>query len=207
MQCMSRHEDFLALKLNLSANQVCLDVGCGVGGPMREIAKISGARVVGLNNNDYQVKRCGYLAKKTGLESVVSAVKVCRPCRRCIYQEMIDWWVHLQYVGEFWKHAISRRDFWCSVCHWGHLSLACPWKPIQGDFQSVEAWWKVCLLWVAYHWQVWRKQPGTQANHSWFGGMVSCIEFVVGCLFYMRTHAHACRKETLCLNCTLSPCV
>jgi sterol 24-C-methyltransferase len=77
MQCMSRHEDFLALKLNLESSQVCLDVGCGVGGPMREIAKISGARVVGLNNNEYQVKRCGYLAKKTGLESVVSAVKVC----------------------------------------------------------------------------------------------------------------------------------
>ena len=43
---------------------------------MREIAKVSGAKVVGLNNNEYQVKRCGYLAKKSGLESVVSAVKV-----------------------------------------------------------------------------------------------------------------------------------
>ena len=46
---------------------------------MREIAKISGANVVGLNNNEYQVKRCGYLAKKTGLDSVVSAVKVFPP--------------------------------------------------------------------------------------------------------------------------------
>jgi sterol 24-C-methyltransferase len=34
-----------------------LDVGCGVGGPMRAIARFSGASVVGVNNNDYQIKR------------------------------------------------------------------------------------------------------------------------------------------------------
>lgn len=31
LQCMSRHEDFLALKLGLGAGQSCVDVGCGVG--------------------------------------------------------------------------------------------------------------------------------------------------------------------------------
>lgn len=34
-----------------------LDVGCGIGGPLREIVSFSGASVVGLNNNAYQVKR------------------------------------------------------------------------------------------------------------------------------------------------------
>ncbi len=32
------------------------DIGCGIGGPMRQIAKISGANIVGINNNDYQIK-------------------------------------------------------------------------------------------------------------------------------------------------------
>lgn len=34
-----------------------LDVGCGIGGPLREIVSFSGASVVGLNNNSYQIKR------------------------------------------------------------------------------------------------------------------------------------------------------
>ncbi|KAJ3301912.1 Delta(24)-sterol C-methyltransferase [Kappamyces sp. JEL0829] len=74
-QCLSRHEDFLALKLGLGPGQICVDVGCGVGGPLREIAKFTGATVVGLNNNDYQVKRCQYLAQKTGLADLCRAVK------------------------------------------------------------------------------------------------------------------------------------
>lgn len=37
-----------------------LDVGCGVGGPLRSICAFSGAAVVGLNNNEYQARpgRC-----------------------------------------------------------------------------------------------------------------------------------------------------
>jgi sterol 24-C-methyltransferase len=75
-QNIARHEDFLALKLGLKATDLCIDVGCGVGGPMREIAKFSGAQVVGLNNNAYQVERCNYLAKKYGLAEKVSVIKV-----------------------------------------------------------------------------------------------------------------------------------
>jgi SAM-dependent methyltransferase len=34
-----------------------LDVGCGVGGPLREIAAFTGASITGLNNNQHQVER------------------------------------------------------------------------------------------------------------------------------------------------------
>ncbi|KAJ3295964.1 Delta(24)-sterol C-methyltransferase [Borealophlyctis nickersoniae] len=74
-QCISRHEDFLALKLGLKPGMECLDVGCGVGGPLREVAKFSGAFVTGLNNNQYQVERCRFLAKQYGLSSLCKAVK------------------------------------------------------------------------------------------------------------------------------------
>ena len=37
-----------------------LDVGCGVGGPMRTIASTSGAEITGITINDYQVKRGEY---------------------------------------------------------------------------------------------------------------------------------------------------
>jgi sterol 24-C-methyltransferase len=52
-----RHELYLAHVLRLRPGMKVLDVGCGVGGPMRAIARFSGASVVGVNNNEYQIKR------------------------------------------------------------------------------------------------------------------------------------------------------
>ena len=50
-----RHELFLANVLGLKPGMKVLDVGCGVGGPMRAIAGSSGANIVGVNNSAYQV--------------------------------------------------------------------------------------------------------------------------------------------------------
>ena len=52
-----------------------LDVGCGVGGPAREIAKFTGAHVTGLNNNDYQIERATHYAAKEGLSNQTKFVK------------------------------------------------------------------------------------------------------------------------------------
>jgi len=72
---IARHETYLAIKLNLQPGDVCLDVGCGVGGPMREIAKFSGANVVGINNNAYQVARNALLSERLGLDKLCAVVK------------------------------------------------------------------------------------------------------------------------------------
>jgi sterol 24-C-methyltransferase len=55
-EAIKRHEHYLALKLGIGKGSKVLDVGCGVGGPLREIAMFSGATVTGLNNNEYQVR-------------------------------------------------------------------------------------------------------------------------------------------------------
>ncbi|KAI3334454.1 S-adenosyl-L-methionine-dependent methyltransferase [Ustulina deusta] len=52
-----------------------LDVGCGVGGPAREIAKFTGAHITGLNNNDYQIQRATHYAEKEGLSHQLAFVK------------------------------------------------------------------------------------------------------------------------------------
>ena len=52
-----------------------LDVGCGVGGPAREIAKFTGANIVGLNNNDYQIERATRYAAKEKLSHQLSFTK------------------------------------------------------------------------------------------------------------------------------------
>lgn len=52
-----------------------LDVGCGVGGPAREIVKFAGVNVIGLNNNDYQIERATAYAEKEGLSDKLKFTK------------------------------------------------------------------------------------------------------------------------------------
>lgn len=61
--------------MGLRDNMRVLDVGCGVGGPAREIVKFSGVNVVGLNNNNYQIERATRYAEKEGLSHKLSFTK------------------------------------------------------------------------------------------------------------------------------------
>ncbi|KAL2478349.1 Cycloartenol-C-24-methyltransferase [Forsythia ovata] len=56
-ESIKRNQHFLALQLGLKPGQKVLDVGCGIGGPLREIARFSSTSVTGLNNNEYQIER------------------------------------------------------------------------------------------------------------------------------------------------------
>lgn len=61
--------------MHMPAGARVLDVGCGVGGPAREIAQFTGAHVTGINNNDYQIERARIYTKKRGLSNLVDFVK------------------------------------------------------------------------------------------------------------------------------------
>ncbi|KAL2215200.1 putative sterol 24-c-methyltransferase [Thermoascus aurantiacus ATCC 26904] len=74
-QAIARHEHYLALQMGLKENMKVLDVGCGVGGPAREMVKFAGVNVVGLNNNDYQIQRATRYAAREGLSHKLSFVK------------------------------------------------------------------------------------------------------------------------------------
>ena len=52
-----RHQHYLAERLSLGPGMQVLDLGCGVGGPMGNMARHYGASFVGINNNAYQVER------------------------------------------------------------------------------------------------------------------------------------------------------
>jgi 24-methylenesterol C-methyltransferase len=69
------HEARIAALLGLKRGQRALDVGCGVGGPMRTIAATSGAKVTGLTINDYQVSRAKYHNEKLGLAELCEPVE------------------------------------------------------------------------------------------------------------------------------------
>ncbi|KAI0726827.1 S-adenosyl-L-methionine-dependent methyltransferase [Fomitopsis betulina] len=72
---LARHEHYLAAQMSLRSGMRVLDVGCGVGGPARQIARFADVNVVGLNNNDFQIGRARRYTKQAGLESLVSFVK------------------------------------------------------------------------------------------------------------------------------------
>lgn len=54
----------IAHMLRASPGMKILDVGCGVGGPMRIIAASTGAHITGITISEYQVERCKKLNEK-----------------------------------------------------------------------------------------------------------------------------------------------
>ena len=55
---------------------VITGIGCGVGGPARNIARYSGAEITGLNINDYQIKKATKLTAEANLEHLIKYEKV-----------------------------------------------------------------------------------------------------------------------------------
>ncbi|KAL7197412.1 hypothetical protein ACSBR2_020031 [Camellia fascicularis] len=74
-EIIKRHEHFLALQLGLKQGQKVLDVGCGIGGPLREISRFSDTYVTGINNNEYQITRGTELNRIAGVDNNCSYVK------------------------------------------------------------------------------------------------------------------------------------
>lgn len=72
---LARHEHYLAAQMNLRPGMRVLDVGCGVGGPAREIAQFTDCQIIGLNNNEFQIQRARKYTQKAGLENQVTFVK------------------------------------------------------------------------------------------------------------------------------------
>ena len=64
---LARHERNIAQALELKPGMVVADVGCGVAGPLMEIARYSGAKIIGLNDNAYQIERAWRYVEKAGV--------------------------------------------------------------------------------------------------------------------------------------------
>ncbi|KAG0315089.1 Delta(24)-sterol C-methyltransferase [Dissophora globulifera] len=74
-QALARYEHYIAARAGINAGDRVLDIGCGVGGPAREIAHFTRATIIGLNNNDYQISRARRYAVAHGLQNKQDFVK------------------------------------------------------------------------------------------------------------------------------------
>lgn len=71
---IARHQHFIAHMLGLRPGMRVADLGCGLGGPLREIARFSGATILGVNINAYQIQRARMQTEEEGLTDLAEYV-------------------------------------------------------------------------------------------------------------------------------------
>ena len=65
------HQRLMISKLELREGMTVVDIGCGIGGPMRRVVSEAGVRVVGVNINETQMERAKSLNAEAGLDHMV----------------------------------------------------------------------------------------------------------------------------------------
>ena len=68
----TRHQRQMIAKLELREGMTVIDVGCGIGGPMRRVAVEGGVQVLGVNTSEVQLNRAKLLDAEAGLGHKVS---------------------------------------------------------------------------------------------------------------------------------------
>lgn len=74
-ESLRRLEYLFAAKAHLDSKTHALDVGCGIGGPMRNIARFTGSKITGANISDYQIKVGNKRNKEVGLDKLCTLMK------------------------------------------------------------------------------------------------------------------------------------
>lgn len=66
-----RHQRLMIDRLDMQQGMTVVDVGCGIGGPMRRVVREAGVRVVGININKIQLEKARRLNSEAGLDHMV----------------------------------------------------------------------------------------------------------------------------------------
>lgn len=74
-EAIARHEYYLAGQLQVQAGDKVLDCGCGIGGPMRNIARFTRADITGVTLNEHQVQRGNAINAEYGLAATARLVQ------------------------------------------------------------------------------------------------------------------------------------
>ena len=66
-----RHQRLMIAKLELREGMTVVDIGCGIGGPMRRVVREAGVRAVGINTSEVQLDKAKSLDAEAGLDQMV----------------------------------------------------------------------------------------------------------------------------------------
>ena len=138
-----RHEYYLASFLGgLKPGSKVLDVGCGIGGPYRNIARFTGWNITGITLNEHQVQRGNTLNKNQGLAGQCQSVQ-----------------------GDFMKLPFPDASFDGvyaieATCHAPHR---------EGVYSEIKRVLKPGAIFACYEWCLTDKfQKGERARERWF---------------------------------------
>lgn len=74
-ESIARHEHFLAARGEFTEGKHVVDLGCGVGGPARNMVRLTRCSVTGVNNNEYQIHRAKRHDITCGMSGKISYAK------------------------------------------------------------------------------------------------------------------------------------
>ncbi|KAK9755113.1 hypothetical protein RND81_01G003200 [Saponaria officinalis] len=132
------HEEMAVDLIKVKPGQKIVDVGCGVGGPMRAIAAHSQAHVVGITINEYQVNRAKIHNKKAGLDHLCEVV-----------------------CGNFLEMPFSDNSFDGAYS----IEATCHAPKLEDVYSEVYRVLKPGSMFVSYEWVTTDKYDGENAEH------------------------------------------
>ena len=106
-----RHQRLMISSLQLQPGMTVVDVGCGVGGPMRRVAREAGVNVVGININEVQLEMAKKLNAQAGLDHLVDCVACSFMDMRAINDDTFD----RGYAIESTCHAPDRERAFAEI--------------------------------------------------------------------------------------------
>jgi len=135
---IARHEMLLAHKLELKAGMLALDMGCGIGGPGRVVARFTDAHIVSLNNNEYQLERAKVLNKEQGLSHLFT------------------------YSKEDWMHMTTKDNTFDAIFHFEALEHS---PDRLASFTEIFRVLKPGALFAGYDWVITDKYNPNDPEH------------------------------------------
>ena len=106
-----RHQRLMIEKLALEDSMQVIDVGCGVGGPMRRVAQEAGVKVYCINNNEYQLSQAKIKNQAAGLDHLAEYVKCSFMDMSSLNSDMFD----AGYAIESTCHAPDKQGAFAEI--------------------------------------------------------------------------------------------
>lgn len=132
------------------ANVKVLDVGCGIGGPMRNICKFTGADVTGLTLNQYQVNRGNELCRADPHFANVKDVHAGLPDVRCRSVQ-----------GDFMKQPFGASSFDAAYA----IEATCHAPDRVGCYSEIYRVLKPGAVFACYEWCLTDKYDPENSEH------------------------------------------